>query len=247
MEQNEKPQFKKTNPEPLDRMIVIEQDSYDIPDHDLYHIKLPREFVFSPIDYQICVFIAMERNRHCIFSGKPDVGSANRDQEMDLQVIGVCGEYTLASLVDKAWQPGVNTFHSRPDVAGEEVRTRTEKDMEMFITDKDIKTYLEQGLNPRFWLVIGRPPRMIVAGWARLQDLHNVPEGEFKKKVTWIKDGRTHTRWYIHRKYLKTYIPVIAKHWMKPENQRQLPLNVKCEPPEEQAPRPPVEQIEPEF
>ena len=247
MEQNEKPQFKKTNPAPLDRMVVIEQDSYDLPDSDLYHIRLPARVTMTQIDYLICVLIAQARNSKCIFDGAKDVGSANRDQEMDIQVVGACGEYALPVLLDKSWQPGVNTYHAQPDVGDEEVRTRTVKGMEMFITSKDLETYLDKGLNPRFWLVAGRPPYMWVMGWARLKTLHDVPVGDFKKEVEYRMEGRIQKKWYIHKKYLFTYIPVIAKHWMKPENQKQLPLNVKSEPPEERAPRPPVEQIEPEF
>jgi len=238
-----KPKFKKIIPVPLDRIVIIEQDSWDIPDSNLYHIKLPLAVPIDRIDYRICVMIATERNESCIFSGLKDVGSANRDQEMDKHVVGVCGEYVIMVAQDRCWAPGVNTFHSRCDVGDEEVRTRTERGMEMFITEDDITNLLGQGINPRFWLVTGRPPYMVIEGWRRLQDLASLPVDEFKKEVPYVRDGRTLKKWYIHSKFLNHYMPVIAKHWMKPDKQTQLPLNVKCEPP---PPRKPVEQIEPE-
>jgi hypothetical protein len=195
--------------------MIVQMDSEDLPDQSGAFQECPATIELQQVDYAINVEIAKLRNWESITKGLKDTGTATREREMDMHIVGCCGEYALALLLDKAWNPGVNVFRSRPDVGEEEVRARVKGEMEIFYTSRD------EG-NHRYWLVTGRPPFLTVQGWARLEDLKAVPLRDGDKKAVRCPGGLM--KYYVHNKHLKLYIPVVSKHWMVNPAQAQLPL-----------------------
>jgi hypothetical protein len=72
--------------------------------------------------------------------GRPDRHGYNGDTPGALHLAGCVGELALARALTVPWEQAVNTYHSRPDVAGYEVRCRQRHDYELIHRAEDDPT-----------------------------------------------------------------------------------------------------------
>jgi hypothetical protein len=101
--------------------------------------------------------VGAQRHVEAILARRPDRFGFDGSNGWQLHVEGACGELAFAKCLGVYWPGSVNTF-SEPDVAGFEVKTRSEHWHDLIV---------RPGAKPeqRFALVTGSAPTYQVHGW----------------------------------------------------------------------------------
>ena len=101
------------------------------------------------------------RNVHAMADNRKrrfDAGSS-----WDAHILGACGEMAYAKCMGVYWTADINTFKGKSDVAGVEVRTRSNHDWDLIIRKDD-------PAGRPYVLVTGEAPDFQIHGWIMCED-----------------------------------------------------------------------------
>ena len=117
----------------------------------------------TSFEYKMCVAVAVDRMSTSIQAGLNHASTYERswlDRTRE-EILGACGEMSVAKAVNLYWSPSVNTFHREPDIAPNiEVRTTHHDNGCLIVRDNDAD-------DRNYFLVTGEPPVFHVRGWLR--------------------------------------------------------------------------------
>lgn len=125
--------------------------------------------------------------------GRPDRHGYTGDTPEALHVLGCVGELALARALGVPWEQAVNTYHSRPDVAGYEVRCRSRHTYDLIHRADDDPT--------RSYALVtwerADPWRALVHGW--------LPGAECRRPEWEQTHGQRERAWFIPRDQLRPF------------------------------------------
>jgi len=115
----------------------------------------------TPWEYKAAIDNASTRMAVSKGQGTKDISPTKRTwyDELQIDVLGSCGEIAVAKVVNQFWSPSVNTMHRIADVGADiEVRTTTREDGYLIVRENDAD-------DRWFFLVTGQPPHLTVRGY----------------------------------------------------------------------------------
>lgn len=193
---------------------IIEADSKDAPDKEASTLRLPYRLKMSEWDLVWAMMVGAFRCKESLVKhDRPALGCGEAGK-WDKNINGAIAERALSLFLDKAWPATVNCYSSQPDVDMEEVRSTPDLTRRLYIKKGD-------DLSLRYWLVRGEWPVLEITGWIRGHEAHAT---EDKWNPNRDKKAKP-TSYFIQTRHLKTYIPVMAKTYHRPDPQLQWPLN----------------------
>lgn len=150
----------------------------------------------TPWEYKACVDVAATRMATSNAAGWNHASTYARTylQRTEEEIVGACGEMTVAKVFDCYWSPSVNTFHATTDLPHDtEVRSTTRLDGSLIVRDNDPDDRI-------YILVTGEPPSMTVVGWIT---------GAEAKQPQWLRNPHGHRpAWFVPQSALQ---PVCQK------------------------------------
>jgi hypothetical protein len=102
--------------------------------------------------------IGVRQNVESVMRNRQQRYESGKDDRWRQNVEGLCGEVAVAKALNVYWEPKVNSFKTRGDLAGFEVRTRSRHDYELLVRDQDPD-------DRAYVLVTGVAPNFVVRGW----------------------------------------------------------------------------------
>jgi hypothetical protein len=136
---------------------------------------------------------AQLRQRAAEQQGRPDRHGYAGDAPGSLHVLGCVGELALARALGAPWDQSVNTYHTRPDVAGYEVRCRSRHTYDLIHRTDDDPTR-------RYALVTWErhnPWEALVHGW--------LPGADCRRPEWEQTHGRRERAWFVPKECLRQF------------------------------------------
>ena len=112
-------------------------------------------------------------------------------EQFYFNVVGACGEISVAKLTGRYWLMGINQRKDEPDVAPDiQVRTLESIDYDLIVRPDDPDHF-------RYVLVLGEPPEFTIPGWiwgheAKLMEDRLFDRGNRNNPAFWIPQDRLH-------------------------------------------------------
>lgn len=135
--------------------------------------------------------------------GSPLHNDMNPKDGWAYNIEGALGELVFAKFLNVYWPGSVDTFQTQPDVAGCEIKTRSEHWHDLIVREADIK----DGDNDKaFVLVTGHSSRndFQVRGW--------ITAGEAQRSEWWAAHGGRPAAWFVPASALHTdWEPIRAR------------------------------------
>lgn len=125
--------------------------------------------VITPDEWKMAIGVAADRQLSAIKKGLKDSVNKKKHWVDDLtyHAYGVIGEMAAAKVLGLTFTGSVDTFRNHPDLAGVEVRLRSNPSWQLIVRDNDKD-------NAKYLLVRGVPPSAVeVVGWIMGRDAKN--------------------------------------------------------------------------